>query len=110
MFGSNNLKLPYTIFMDCLKQAINPEQFQQIKNDMLRGMDIVKEGFCERDHYTLQEARNQLHILLTDIMMDDTGYIIDKVIDEAKKELAKLRKISGQVDNHKSIASSKEAN
>ena len=51
---------------------------------MLRGMDIVKEGFCERDHYTLQEARNQLHILLTNIIIDDTKYIIDKVMDEAK--------------------------
>ena len=77
---------------------------------MLRGIDIVKEGFCERDHNTLQEARNQLHILLTNIMMDDTGYIIDKVLDEAKKELAKLRKISRQVDNYKSIASPKESN
>ena len=60
---------------------------------MLRGMDNVKEGFCERDHYTLQEARNQLHILLTDIIMDNAGYIIDKVMDEAKKEMAKLRNL-----------------
>ena len=110
MFGSNSLEFPVTIFMNRLKQAITHEQFQQFKNDKLRGMDIIKEGFCERDHYTLQEARNQLHILLTDIMMDDAGYIIDKVMDEAKKELAKLRKISRQVDNYKSIASSKEAN
>ena len=85
MFDSNNLESPDTNFMNHLKQAITHEQFQQIKNDMLRGMDIVKEGFCERDHYTIQEARNQLHILLTDIMMDDAGYIIDKVMDESKK-------------------------
>ena len=78
MFKGDNLKLPATNFMDHLKQAITHEQFQQITNDMIRGMDIMKEGFCERDHYTLQEAKDQLHSLLTDIMMDDTGYILDK--------------------------------
>ena len=43
-------------------------------------MNNEKEGFCKRGHYTLQEAKNQLHALLTDIMMDDAGYIIDQVI------------------------------
>ena len=85
--------------MGCLKQAITLEQFQQIIDDMLRGMIIVKEGFCRRDHHTLQEAKNQIHALPTDVMMDDPGYIIDKIIDESKKEMAKLWKISSQVDN-----------
>ena len=110
MFNNNNPELPNTNFMGCLKQAITHKQFQQIIDDMLRGMSIVKEGFCRRDHHTLQEAKNQLHALLTDVMMDDTGYILDKTIDESKKEMAKLRRISRQIDNHKRIASSKKAN
>ena len=47
---------------------------------------------------------------MTDVMMDDTRCIIDKTIDESKKEMVKLRKIRNQVDNHKSIVSSKKAN
>ena len=69
--------------MGHLNQAITLEQFQKINDDMLIGMNIVKEGFCKRDHHTLQEAKNQLHALLTDVMMDDAGYIIDKTKDAA---------------------------
>ena len=108
MFDGDNLELPATNFMDCLKQAITHEQFQQITNDMIRGMDIMKEGFCARDHYTLQEAKDQLHSLLTDIMMDDAGYILDKTINESKKEMAHLKKIKIRLDHYKSIASSKK--
>ena len=43
-------------------------------------------------------------------MMDDAGYIIDKTIDESRKEMFKLRKISRQIDNYKRIASSKKTN
>ena len=42
--------------------------------------------------------------------MDDAGYILDKTIDDSKKQMAKLRKISRQIDNHKRITSSKKAN
>ena len=45
MFEGDNLKLPTTGFMDPLKQAVTHEQFQQITNDMIRGIDIMKEGF-----------------------------------------------------------------
>ena len=55
MFDGDNLKLLATDFMDHLKQAITHEEFQQITNDMIRGMDIMKEGFWERDHYTLHK-------------------------------------------------------
>ena len=65
--------------MNLLKQAITHEQFQQITNDMLKAMSNEKEDFCKGNYYTLQEAKNQLYALLTDIMMNDTGYIIDQV-------------------------------
>ena len=90
MFDSNNLELPDTNFMDHLKKAITYEQFQQTNDDILRGMSIIKGKFCNTDHHTLQEVKNQLPALLTDVMMDDTGYILDKSIYETKKEMAKL--------------------
>ena len=45
MFEGGIIELPATSFMDHLKQAITHKQFQQITNDMIRGMDIMKEGF-----------------------------------------------------------------
>ena len=53
----------------------------------------MKEGFCVQDYYTLQEAIDQLHSLLTDIMLDEAGYILDETIDESKRVIAHLKKI-----------------
>ena len=74
MFDSDDLKLPDTSFMNCLKQAVTHEQFQQITNDMLKTMSDKKEDFCEGNYYTLQEAKNWLSALLTEVMMDEAGY------------------------------------
>ena len=108
MFKGGIIKLPATSFMDRLKQAITHKQFQQITDDMIRGMDIMKEGFWERDYYTLQEAKDQLQSLLTEIMMNDAGYILDKTIHESKKEMAQLKKIKIRLDNYNTIVSSKK--
>ena len=94
--------------MGCLKKAITCEQFQQINDDILRGMNVIKEEFCNKDYHTLQEAKNQLHALLTNVMMDDAGYILDKTLDELKKEMTKLRKISSWIENQKGVTSSKK--
>ena len=94
--------------MDRLKKAITHEQFQQITNDTIRGMDLMKEGFCVKDYYTLQEAIDQLHSLLTDIMLDEAGYILDEIIDDSKREMAHLKKIKIRLDNYNSVASSKK--
>ena len=58
------------------------------------------------DHHTLQEAKDQLHALLTDIMMGDVGYILDKSINESKNEITESRKARSHLDNQKKIASS----
>ena len=42
--------------------------------------------------------------------MGDVGYILNKSINESKKEMAKLRKARSQIDNQKKIASFKKAN
>ena len=96
--------------MDHLKKVITSEQFQQLNDDILRGMDISKKEYCNTDHHKLQKAKDQLHALLTNIMMGDIEYILDKSINESKKEMAKLRKARSQLYNQKKITSSKKAN
>ena len=70
-------------------------------------MSNVKENFCKRMYYTLPDAQKQLHALLTEVMMDESGYVINEAIEEAEKELAKLKQIKNWV---KSIAGPKKAN
>ena len=91
--------------MDCLKKVITSEQFQQLNNDILRGMDTEKQEYCNTDHHTLQEAKDQLHALLTNIMMGNIGYILDKSINESKEKMVLLSKARSQLDNQKKIAS-----
>ena len=56
MLNDNKSELPNTKFMGHLKKAITCEQFQQLNDDILRGMNISRKEFCNTDHHTLQEA------------------------------------------------------
>ena len=71
--------------MNRLKQAITREQFQQITNDMLKTMSNEKGDFCKGNYYSLQKAKYQLYALLTEIMMDKAGYVIDHAIEGSKR-------------------------
>ena len=84
IFNNHKSELPHTEFMDRLKKVITSEQFQQLNDDILRGMDTSKQEYCNTDHHTLQEAKDRLHALLTNIMMGDIGYILIKSIKESK--------------------------
>ena len=68
----------------------------------------MKEGFCVKDYYTLQEVIDQLHSQRTDILLDEARYILDNTIEESKREMAHLKKIKIRLDNYKSITSSKK--
>ena len=102
-------EMPHTEFMGHLRKVITSEQFQQLNNDILRGMDINKQEYCNADHHTLQEAKDRLHALLTSIMMGDVGYILDKSIKESKEKMTVLSKARNQLDNQKKITTSKKA-
>ena len=54
--------------MDHLKKVITSDQFQQLNDDILRGMDINKQEYCNADNHTLQEAKDRLHALLTTVL------------------------------------------
>ena len=72
IFNNYKPELPYTEFIDCLKKVITYEQFQQLNNDIIRGMESNRQEYCKTNHHTLQGAKkNRLHSLLTYIMMRD---------------------------------------
>ena len=57
-------------------------------------------------YYTLPDAQKQLHALLTEVMMEKSGYVINEAIEGADRELTKLKQVKSQV---KSIAHPKKA-
>ena len=80
MFDNDDLKLPDTSFMSHLKRVIPHDQFKQITDDMINTLKEEKEGFCQADYYMLQDAKKQLYALLTEIIRDESGYIISEAI------------------------------
>ena len=102
-------KLPHTEFMDHFKKVITSEQFQQLNDDILRGMNINKQEYCNADHHTLQKAKDRLHALLTSTMMGDVEYILDKSLEESKNKLTTLSNAKDQLDNQNKITTSKKA-
>ena len=57
---------------------------------MINTLKEKKEEFCQADYHTLQEAKKQLYALLTDIITDESGYVISKAIGKAKVRPAEL--------------------
>ena len=57
IFKSEELKLPDTSFMSRLKRVIPCDQFKQITDDMINTLNEEKEGFCQGNYYTLQDAK-----------------------------------------------------
>ena len=49
--------------------------------------------FLLRRLYKLQEAKNQVYALLTEIMTEEAGYVIYHAIQVSKKESNELKKV-----------------
>ena len=53
IFNNHKPELPYTEFMGRLKKVITYEQFQQLNNDILRGMENKQQEYYKTKHHTL---------------------------------------------------------
>ena len=107
MFEDKILKFPDKNFMSQLRQAVSHEQYQQITYEILRTIGGKKENFCKGTYYTLQDAKKQLHDLVTKVMMNESEYVIDKTIETPERELTNLKQMKSQVN---SLADPKQAN
>ena len=107
MFKDENLKLTDTSFMNQLRQSVPHEQCQKNTDEVVITMEKKKEEFCKGTYHTLQDAQKQLHAILTEVMVNKSGYVIDKAIERAERKLAKLKELRNQVS---SIAGPKQTN
>ena len=73
MFKDDNLKLPDTSFMNQLRQSVPHEQCQEITDKVVITIENKKDEFCKGTYHTLQDAKKQLHAILTKVMVDKYG-------------------------------------
>ena len=100
--------MPDTSFMSHLRRVIPHDQFKQITDDIINTLNDEKEGFCQVNYYTLQDAKRKLYSLLTEIITDESGYIIHDAIGRTKRRLSKLEEKEGQINSYKGIKSQRK--
>ena len=101
MFQDGSVKLPVTYFMDQLKEALNKEQVEQTAEDIKKTIEGKKEEFCKADYMSLQDAKTQLTTLLTEVMMDEAGFIIDQSLQDCRKQTEDLKREKDHLNQYK---------
>ena len=56
-------------------------------------MQKKKENFCKETYHTLLDAKTQLNAILIKVIVDKSGYVIDKSIERTERKLTKLKQL-----------------
>ena len=54
--------------------------------DLKRTLEEKKEDYCKANYESLQDAKAQLLALLTEVMMDEAGFIINQSLQDCKNK------------------------
>ena len=109
MFEEGNFELPTTSFMKKIKQAVNEEDYQHLKKEILNTLKDEKDHFCRGSYSTLKEARNKLYAILTDIIVQEAGIILDHDIRMKQYEKNMIKKQMSQIEYNTDRAKAKSA-
>ena len=80
--------------MEKVKQAVTEEDFQHIKREILNKLKNEKDNFCRSNYSTLTEAKNKLYSMLTEILIQEAGSVIDYDIRKVNYERDEIKKKS----------------
>ena len=75
-----------------VKQAVSEEDFQHIKREILNTLRDEKDHFCGSNYSTLTEAKNKLYSMLTEILIQEAGSVIDYDIRTVNYEREETKK------------------
>ena len=109
MFAEGSFNLPSTRFMEKVKQAVTEEDFQHIKREILNTLKDEKDHFCGSNYSTLTEAKNKLYSMLTEILVQEAGSVIDYDIRMVNYERDEIKKQMSQIKYNTNRANAKKA-
>ena len=84
-------KLEGTNFMDWLEKELGEEEYGKLARDINKAFLNRKEEFCKADYLSLQAAKAQLMTLVTEIMIDKAGFVINEILEDCKKQTDLLK-------------------
>ena len=92
MFAEGSFNLPPTRFMEKIKAAVSEADFQHIKKEILNTLKGEKDYLCTCNYSTLTEATNKIYSMLTEILVQEAGQVINydiQTITQARGEIKK---------------------
>ena len=111
VFEEDNPELPSTGFMDKVKQAVTKSDYQQLMKEILNELQDKRDQFCKSSYSTLKEARNKLYTMLTEIIAQEAGSILDHNIrmkqDEKNMIRTQMNKIEYKTNRAEAMSASK---
>ena len=109
VFEEGNLELPKTGFMDKIKQAVTKNDYQHLMKEILNKLQDKRVQFCESSYSTLQGARNKLYTMLTEIIAQEAGSVLDHNIRMKQCEKNMIKKQMSQIEYNTDRAEAKSA-
>ena len=70
------------------------KEYRKVARDIKKALLNRKEEFCKADYLSIKAAKTQLMTLVTKIMMEEAGFIIDEILKDCKRQtdLLKIKK------------------
>ena len=98
MFAEGSFDLPPTRFMEKIKAVVSEEDFQRIKKEIKNTLKGEKDYICSCNYSTLTEATNKIYSMLTEILVQEAGQVIDYDIQSITQEKGEMKKKMSQID------------
>ena len=98
MFAEGSFDLPPTRFMEKVKEVVTEADFQHIKKEILNTLKDEKDYLCGCNYSTLTEATNKIYSMLTEIMIQEAGQVIDYDFKIANQERSEIKRKMNQVE------------
>ena len=84
--------------MEKIKAAVSEEDFQRIKKEIINTLKGEKDHICSCNYSSLTEATNKIYSMLTEILVQEVGQVINYDIQVINQEKGELKKKMSQID------------
>ena len=84
--------------MEKIKAAVSKADFQDIKKGILNTLQNEKDYLCCCIYSTLTEATNKIYSMLTEILIQEAGQVIDFDFKTTVQERNEIKKKMSQVE------------
>ena len=84
--------------MEKVEQAVTKNDYQQLMKKILDSLQDKKDQFCKGTYPTLKEARSELYTMMTEIIVQEAGSILDHSIMIKQDERNMVRKLLNKIE------------